>query len=182
MPEEDVYMQSRHTKHDPTDIHNWENVNAKVSTITGRDPGVSDDIYAGYDITSLIIRTDVSPRKAWIMVNPEPGNAIWERIDANGISGGGSADLTAFELMSMFKTAILSCEAIPTRNEEGRLSRWDVWDNTLHTTKLFTQIREFTDGRVTRKLTTDEVSGATFEILTTITDGKSTKIVRNFTP
>jgi len=84
------------------------------------------------------------------------------------------------DLMSMFKFALETCEAIPTRNIDGRLERWDVWEDSSHSIKLFEQVRTFTNGRVTKKVTTDLQTGLSYTVDVTLVDGKSTKIVRTF--
>ena len=180
MSEHPLHTADLSSEHDPTDAFDWENIKPKTSIYEGKDPSVNDDINAGYDITSMIIRIDVEPRKAWILIDPTPNAAVWERIDSNGSTGGG-ADVTMFELIHLFKTALLTSEAIATRNIDGFISQWDVWKDDTYAEKLFTQTRSYTDGRITQKITRDEITGSTLTVDITIVDDFVTKIVRTIT-
>lgn len=76
----------------------------------------------------------------------------------------GNSDTIILDIESMFNTAKTSCYIEPTRNVEGRLTGWNVWETNAKTTQLFTQTRTFgTSGisldRMITKVTSDIIRG-----------------------
>ena len=84
------------------------------------------------------------------------------------------------ELMRLFKFALLYSVAIPTRNIDGRLIKWEIYEDDALTIKLFTQERYFTDGRVSQKITTDHTNGKVYTQDFTIINGVQTKVERDY--